>query len=268
MARFRAHGTFGMEPVPLTGAPGEAGRPGGLGAAAARGAGAGGASLRGLAGRRAGAAPRAARTRAPGARGAAAARACCPLRSSLGEFMGWPAVLVGGETGAVRRGPGQRLGDIGTAVAIGLLWFAAVASGRAGARAPRPRGHRRGAPARRRRAAVGAAPAGGRAALGRSRPGAARLVPVASRPWPRGGWPSPGSARSPRRSGPPLDAAYRERPPEAPVGLVGPWNGGSCDLAGLAAWNRDYPENWSAAGDLRIFWRALLGRNRSSGGKR
>ena len=122
MARFRDHGTFGMDPVPLTGAPGEQAEPA--------------AWARRLRVERAqevllfedwpGDVPGLLlelRERGLPVRMVPQLRNVLPLRSTLGEFMGWPAVLVGGEASAVRRGPGQRLGAIGTFVAIGLLWL-------------------------------------------------------------------------------------------------------------------------------------------------
>lgn len=265
MARFHAHGTFGMDPVPLVGVPGAQANP----VSWAR-------RLR---------VERAQEVLlfedwpgdVPGlllelresglpVRLVPRLRSVLPLRSSLGEFMGWPVVLVGGETSAMRRGPGQRLGAIGTSLAIGLLWLlpwllvalARTLGGRAVTEEVRLRGDagrplvlRRLAGARRSatvaRGLLDWYPALSALAMG-------RVALTGLCPFTEDEWMS-------------LDDAYRERPPEAAVGLVGPWNGNPCNLAGLAAWNRDYPENWSAARDLRIFWRALLGRYRSPGGK-
>jgi hypothetical protein len=190
-----------------------------------------------------------------------------PLRSSLGEFMGWPAMLVGGEVGAVRRGPGQRLGDISTALAIGLVWLlpwvlvalARTLGGRPVTEEVRLRGDggrllvlRRLAGARR-SAGVARGLLDWYPALSAMATGRVALIGLC--PFTESEWAS-------------LEPAYRERPPEAPVGLVGPWSGRPGDLAEIAAWNRDYPESWSTAGDLRIFWRTLRGRYRSPGGTR
>ena len=264
MARFQAHGTFGMDPVPLTWAPGEQ-------ADAA-------AWARRLRVERAqelllfedwpGDVPGLLiELREPGlpVRIVPRLRSVLPLRSTLEEFMGWPAVLVGGEAIGVRRGPGQRLGTIGASLAIGLLWLlpwilvvlARACGGRTVTEEVRLRGDGgrpmvlcRLAGARRSAGAIRGlldwypslwALAMGRVAL-------TGLCPFTENEWTS------------------LEVAYRELPPDAPVGLVGPWNGHPRDLAFLAAWNLDYPESWSAASDLRIFWRALLGRYRSPGG--
>lgn len=258
MARFEAHGTFGMEPVPLTGAPGEQAEPE--------------AWARRLRVERAqevllfedwpGDVPGLLlelRELGLPVRVVPRLRSVLPLRSSLGEFMGWPAVLVGGDASAVSRGPGQRLGAIGTFLAVGLLWLlpwllvalVRVLRGQAVTEEVRLRGDggrplvlRRLTGSRR---SVSAARAlldwyPSLSALATGRVALTGLCPFTEDEWTS------------------LEGAYRGRPPEAPAGLVGPWNGRRCDLAVLAAWNRDYPENWSAAGDLRIFWRALLGR--------
>jgi N-acetylglucosaminyl-diphospho-decaprenol L-rhamnosyltransferase len=258
MARFHSHGTFGMEPVPLGGSPGQGSDPA--------------AWARRLRVERAqevvlfedwpGDVPGLLlelRERGLPVRLVPRLRGVLPLHSSLGEFMGWPAVLVGGEVGGVRRGPGQRLGDIGLALAVGLFWFVpwlVVALGRVVA------GHRVTEEVRLRgdggRPLVVRRLAGGRRAAGAARAlldwypalpalAAGRVALTGLCPFTEEEWML-------------LDAAYRELPPEAPAGLVGPWNGGSLGLADIAAWNRRYPENWSAAGDLRIFWRALLAR--------
>jgi hypothetical protein len=264
MTRFRAHGTFGMDPVPLTGAPGEQAGPV--------------AWARRLRAERAqevllfedwpGDVPGLLlelRERGVQVRVVPRLRSVLPLRSSLGEFMGWPTVLVGGEAGAVRRGPGQRLGDIGTALAIGLFWLlpwllvvlARAGGGRAITEEVRLRGDG-GRPLVLRRLAGARRSAGIARGLLDWYPAlwslaAGRVALIGLCPFTEGEWTS-------------LETAYRERPPEAPIGLLGPWNGRPWDLAGLAAWNRDYPENWSTAGDLRIFWRILLGRDRFPGG--
>lgn len=258
MARFHAHGTFGMEPVPLSGSPGEGGGPA--------------AWARRLRVERAqevllfedwpGDVPGLLlelRERGLPVRLVPRLRSVLPLHSSLGEFMGWPAVLVGGEPGVIRRGPGQRLSDTCAAFAIGLLWLvpwllvalSRVLGGRAVTEEVRLRGDG-GRPLVVRRLAGGRRSAGAARALLDWYPAlpalaAGRVALTGLCPFTEEEWAS-------------LDTAYRELPPEAPVGLVGPWNGGSRDLAELAVWNRDYPENWSAAGDLRIFWRAFLAR--------
>jgi hypothetical protein len=266
LARFRAHGTFGLDPVPLTGAPGADAAPA--------------AWVRRL---------RVERAQevllfedwagdVPGlllelrewglpVRVVPRLRGVLPLRSSLGEFMGWPAVLVGGEAGAVRRGPGQRLADLGTAGLIAIAWFvpwllvvlSRLLSGRPVSETVAWRGDGgriqvlRRLPGARRSAGVGralldwypslAALAAGRVAL-------TGLCPFTEEEWIA------------------LDPAYRGRPPEAPLGLVGPWSGREMDLPSLAGWNVEYPRNWSAASDLRIFWRAFLGLDRPRGGQR
>ena len=65
-----------------------------------------------------------------------------------------------------------------------------------------------------------------------------------------------------------LDPPYRERPPEALVGIFGPWIGAGAEASVLARWNQAYVDRWSPAEDFRILLRAFLGIRRKSGGLR
>lgn len=191
-------------------------------------------------------------------------RAVLPLRASIGEFMGWPAVNVGGETGRMRS-PARRFGDLLAAAAIGLLWggpFLVTAAARAlagrgileelpvygyGGRpvtVRRVQGARRGAGPL--RTLLDWYPALGHLAAGRL--SLVGICPLSEDEYAR------------------CDAAYRRRPPEAPPGLLGPWVGNGWTLDRLQEWNRQYPQWWSPEGDLRIFWRTMFGWKRQSGG--
>ena len=265
MTRFRRHGTFGLDPVPLSFAAAPR-----LGAAQwARRLGAERAQevllfedwpgdVPGLLAEL--------KQRGLPVRIIPALRDVLPLGSHASEFMGWPSLYLGGAPGRGRT-PVARVGMAAVAAAIGLLWFVPYllrAIGRRVAGRPvleeiRARGAdgvvmplRRSVGARRGRGAWRAIldwyPS--LPALASGRVGLVGIYPFDETEWEE------------------CDASYRQRPPDAPVGILGPWTTRDPGLAALQEWNRNYSEWCCPEEDLRIFGRALLGLGDSGGGKR
>jgi len=181
-----------------------------------------------------------------------------PTQGSLTRFMGLPVVAFGDAPSGATRAPSRRLFDLFAALAIGVvgaLPFLALALGRLWRRSPLlERCQLRGAGGRkvvlRRLASVSATGGVGRAlfAFYPSVPAlaAGELSLVGIYPFPDRDWEQ-------------LDSTYRAAPPDAPLGIVGPWTRGPLPAAALCEWNRAYAENWSPPNDLRILWRALRG---------
>ncbi len=59
--------------------------------------------------------------------------------------------------------------------------------------------------------------------------------------------------------------AYRQDPPDAPAGILGPPAGADRSLEALLAWNRTYVEEWSLAEDMRIVLETLQGKAHEEG---
>jgi hypothetical protein len=193
-------------------------------------------------------------------------REVLPLGSSLGEFMGWPAVRVATEGAAAVRSPSRRLTDTIAALALGVLLLvpyllvalARLVTGRRVLETRRLIGSG-GRPFEVRclagegdgrgfwRAALHWYPALPSLASG-------KMSLVGIYPFPETTWIR-------------LDPARRSRPPEAPAALIGPWTSAAMDEDSLLLWNRAYLRRWSAAEDFRIFWKAALGIRDRTGGK-
>lgn len=188
-----------------------------------------------------------------------AMRSVYPRGGAITDFMGLPSIAMGGGPAPMAAGSGRRLGDLAAAVFIFFAWlvpFLIAAAWRGLRRRPvtgivRLRG--KGGQVLRLRLLAGAGPGRGfmrsvldwYPSLGALTDGRVSLVGIC--PLTETEWDS-------------TDENYRSRPPEAPVGMLGRWTSRPIDTAGLAAWNRSYPEHWSQAEDLRILFRVILGR--------
>lgn len=198
-----------------------------------------------------------------------ALRGVLPVGSALTEFMGLPAVTVGGASRRMQS-PTRRLIDLSAWLAFGLLWlvpFLLAVSWRALSGRPvletvqlRGRGGRPITVRRLARAsAAGAASADNQTVAHRAF--AAHILewyPALSA-LARGDLSLIGPYAFPEALWESLDLAVKARPPDVSPGLLGPWVGREWDAAALAQWNQDYPERWSPAEDFRIFGRSVLG---------
>lgn len=188
-----------------------------------------------------------------------AMRQVYPRGGAVTDFLGLPSVSMGGGTAAVAAGSGRRLGDVAAAVLLSALWlvpFLAAAAWRGLRRRPvteRVRLRGRGGQVLTVRMLDGVTRGRGffravldwypsLACLTDGRVSLVGICPLTETEW---------SA---------VDESYRASPPEAPVGIVGPWTSRPEEAAGLAAWNRSYAGHWSQAGDLRILCQVILGR--------
>ncbi|MCA9756687.1 MAG: glycosyltransferase [Candidatus Eisenbacteria bacterium] len=191
--------------------------------------------------------------------------AVLPIRGELEMFFGIPAIRLGASSTERGADPGKRALDVVFGVLWGLLFavpFLLFALGRALGRKQvlehvRLRG-RSGLLLSVYRADVG--PEGGAwRALMRYYPSWLRVLSgdlsfVGIYPFPEEEWQL-------------LDEGYRAAPPAALPGVLGPWLPKATDLGRQATWNQRYPHEWSGAGDMRIAWNALRGHSPFSGGR-
>ncbi len=188
-----------------------------------------------------------------------AMRSVYPRGGAVTDFMGLPSVAMGVGSAPTVAGSGRRIGDLAAAVIIFALWlvpFLVAAAWRGLRRRPVTRMLRlrgKGGQVLRLRLMAGAGRGRGflrtvldwypgLSALTDGRVSLVGICPLTETEWDS------------------TDEGYRARPPEGPVGMLGPWTSRRKEAAELAAWNRSYPEHWSQAEDLRILTRVILGR--------
>lgn len=180
-----------------------------------------------------------------------ALRHALPTEGALTNFMGFPAVRLGGETVRSEANPGRRALDLVASIVLGVLLFLPFLLGATSRRLRRrsviERLHLRGRSGRRfevSRLANSGSSAGATLiayypALTRLAAGELSLVGIY--PFSEAEWEA-------------LPSEYRSAPPSQRPGILGPWLWDRASLAARWDWNRTYGERWSAAEDFRIFW--------------